>query len=354
LLLFGGELQLDPSYSENLVHNLYQFSGDIKNLTVDDIYVLGRDGLKNAKGEVATVPMKPKQNPDFGKYYVVIKKANGNPYRLRLNDSFVTDEQLGVLYDIISQTFDAYANGEYPKLTTLPVDIQDNIKAVMVKEIEFYSKNKKPYADLTVKDIVDILIYDETGNTKELSKDVKFRFLPDNTLSLAGNVYTKESLSRKAMLDAFPSKRRNIVLKRKKGSVLGLDNRSYLEYIFKEGVLHTNAVVGKPTFQGNTNIAISKSKLKVNGKLSGFNPNPIKPTSPVKTKTKASKTPLVTSEGVEGPDAQSLLGLFDEDGNFNEDYTPTPPPPSNFNDIPPIPPDFNERSFTTFCFSFNR
>lgn len=323
----GGEVQVEKEYAENPVHQLYQFGGELKNLKADDIYTADDKGtLKNHKGKIMPVTVKKGVVSDRGKYYLLVKKANGQNFRLRLNDKFLTENESSLIFDIISAHYDEYVKKEYPKLTETSPELQEKIKTLLSAELDFYKKNRMPYKDLTIKDIIDILVYDETGSKRvPKGKDARFKFEKDGSLLVFGETFTKDTLDRSRFLELMRTKRRHVIRKKQKDggpNALGLDNRKYFEFIIENQILSTNAVINKPTFGGDTTMYLAKDMVSVNGKKSKYNSNPVKPQPVPSQPERVSKPESVQSykdipqdplDEVFGPKNEDAPQLLEED-----------------------------------------
>lgn len=302
----GGSMTMQPITEEGVIeagiHQLYEFGGDINKVTPDMIYVVNDKGtLVNHKNQVMPVAIAEGVAKDKGMYYLLVTKANGRKTRLRLNQQLITEGQLDLIYDIISTIFDDYAAGNYTKLIELPTELQDRIKSTLSKELEFFKKNDMFYKELTVKDIIDILIYDETGVKRRTPKtDIRFMF-DNGKLFVAGKTFTAETMDRDEFKSLLKYKSRNIINKTKKDQPngLGLNNPLYFKFILENRILNTNAVTDRPLFQGKTTIYLNKQKVLVDGKISkyAYKPAATKPT----TKPPAKPTYTAPKVNTDGP-----------------------------------------------------
>jgi hypothetical protein len=286
---YDGDIQIESEVLENSLLGLYEIAGNIKNITVDKLYVVNDNGIPtNHKGDIITTSKGPKKGK--GEIYMLIHTAAGKPFPLKLNIKRMTTPQAEVIYEIYKYEFD----NPTPLFNTKLVDTNDSlielVKNNLPNELALFAKNKKPLKDLTLLDIVDFITWTESTNLK-----TQIRFNEKNELLVLDKVYTKEmfSTAKEDVINAISeNKRHHIKAKRKKGegvNSLNFENKSYLEYLVNNRILNTNAVVDKPTFAGRTTMFISTDKVKVNGKLSKFN----KPVFVSKPKPAVKKEPVV-------------------------------------------------------------
>lgn len=273
---WNGDLQLEKNTNglavENNIKDLFKFSGDIFNIKNTDLFVVNEHGeLINVKGDILYTarPVAP------GEIYIKIEMANGKAFPLKLNIKKINTEEADLLYELYSHRLINIKEGKSVRISTLPDYVQDKIDIVFKNEIELFAKNKKSKKDITIKDIVDTLIWDGTK-----SKKTQVRF--ENGRLLVGNKsYSREEFKSKReefiqfLTSPKKGKRRNIRFKRR-GKTEGinsltLENRSYLEYLINNNILNTNAVVNEPTFQGQTTMYLNKRTVKVKNRTSKFN-----------------------------------------------------------------------------------
>lgn len=269
---WNGEIQLDGN-NENAVQDLYDFDGKISNVKSDDIFVVDdTNQLVNIKGEYLNHSGRKLAK---GEVYIRVKTAAGRDFPLKLNIAKVTEAQADLLYDIYAYRFTNREGGKAIKLKDLPQDIQDKINNVLSKEIELFNNSKKPYNSLTLKDIIDLLIYDGSGVNNKKSR---IRFYKDNLLIGNGQLNEEDFNSEKGKSKFIEflvnKKRRNIRFKRRKSESTNnpsLESRNYLEYLLDNKILNTNAKVKQHLFSGKTTMYLAKDGVVVNGKLSEFN-----------------------------------------------------------------------------------
>jgi hypothetical protein len=273
---WNGQLQIDKNKDgfvpEHNLKDLYQFKGDTKNIKSDDFYIVDDSRrLSNGKNDF----LSSNRELAKGELYIKIKMANGKPFPLKVNVKKVNDTEASLLYELYNYRIDNIDEGKSVKIDTLPNNIQSKIKDTFKKELNLFSKNKKPYASLTIKDLTDFLIWDGTKNTKS-----QVRFY-DGKLYFGKTSVTSEELKKDNVKQDFidyliNNKRHQIKFKPSKGeglSALNLQNTSYLNYLLENTIINTNAVINEPTFQGKTTMYLDKRSVKIKGELSKFNEN---------------------------------------------------------------------------------
>ena len=278
---YAGELQVDGKVdgkvAENSVldlHFLYKISqerrvGEVKK----------RLGFVNALGQLQFIdgtiyPYFDKTNT-AGEIYMIIPMANGFKFPLKLNIQKInkTDaDLLASLYELRLQ------NDTVEKSTTLSEiknpELIKQIKETFAEEIKLIGK---PFNDVTLKDIVDFLIWDMSKSTKS-----RVKFTGTKKKGVSNFVYGNSKTTGKVIENAKDfnkehfsqwlqnNKRYNINIKPKKGSTTKATietNDNYLTYLLSNKILNTNAVVGEftPTFQGFSGIYLNSDKVNVSG-----------------------------------------------------------------------------------------
>jgi hypothetical protein len=261
---YNGELQLEEEYTENALQDLFQFGGNIENITSDIIYFADDKGvLKNNKGiiHVSNTKLAP------GSVYILIKTAAGNNFPLKVNISKISISKAEILYELYKYRFDDILNKN--KNITLSQIEQENSELVRKVLMNFSDElkiiGKSSVKDTTIKDIVDFMIWDGTNNIKS-----RVRFGPEK-LIVGDMEYTKEQFE--SSKDEFVqfltnNKRHHIRIKPFKGtnSKVHIGNKEYLKYLLNRKILNTNAKVGSEnyTFQGKTSMYLDSFNLKVN------------------------------------------------------------------------------------------
>lgn len=313
---YSGEIQLDESLIagevvENNLVDLYEIGGDIKNIKIDNIYVVDDFGtLRNHKGDIHVT----ERGLAPGEIYLMIHRANGVPFPLKLNNKPISEQQAELLYEIYSYRFQNIKEGKGVKLVDTSEQLQEKVKQLFAKELELFAKNKKPFKDLTIKDVVDFLVWDGTNSPKTRIKFINGSlYVMDKVFTIDYFSNSKESFinSLTGAFDIGKAKRHNVRYKKDKTegvNAMTLENRSYLEYIIENGILNTNAVVGKtkPTFAGRTDIFLNTDAVKVNGKLSKHNPEVLK------SKPKPVRKSKDTKSKDNKPDAKNKNNTGDE------------------------------------------
>lgn len=269
---WNGTLQVEPQVLENSVSDLYEFAGDVKNIKTDNLYIVDDYGaLKNFKGK--TFPTK--RELAAGEIYTIIHTAAGNEFPLKLNVKRISEDQAEVLYELYKYRFKDLSQGKGISMKEIDDDVLKNIIQTNLKEeIEIIGK---PFADITVKDLVDFLIWDGTNSIKSR---VKFSNTREGVTKLfvADRQYTVEEFEN--VKDEFietltNNKRQHIKFKPKASDGIksvNFANRKYVEYLINNNVLNTNAKVNTPTFQGKTNVFLDVRGVTIDGKESIFNP----------------------------------------------------------------------------------
>ena len=267
----NGELQLDGE-NNNFIHELYDFDGDLSKVTSNELYVVNdKRRLVNVNNNRLIVGRKLGR----GEVYLSINTAAGNKFPLKLNIGRLNAEQADTLYDIYKYRFTNREEGKNGLIKDLPTELQEKIKLHLKREVDLYAKNNKAYDELTVKDMIDLLIWDGTSNKK-----TEIRFYKDK-LIIANKKYTEDEFNspegKKEVLHFLTDiKRRNVKFKRNRtagetADSLNMENKSYIDYLLTNKILSTNAKVGGHTFAGKTTMYLSKDTVKVNDILSEYN-----------------------------------------------------------------------------------
>lgn len=316
-----GQPNTEAEYTENLIHQLYHIGGDIENISADDIYVVDKYGsLKNHKGKPFPGSITKDKSAHAGMFFLRVPQANGMPYPLRLNRTLLSEAELDLIFDLVQNSIDdiaAQANEEsitYPLISNFGAEFMQRLKEVIPKEMAFFKANKMYEGDLSVKDILDILIFDETGLKRDPGNkgdDIRFKFINDKVM-VAGEMFTKEELDRDTFKQLLKLKNKNVIVKSKSKvpNAVQMSNRKYFKYLVESGVFNTNAVTDKPLFTGKANIYIAKDKITVDDKLSKYNAAP-------RPKGQVKKKPVAAS-----PQGGDLAGL--SEFAMNEDTYGSP------------------------------
>ena len=98
-----------------------------------------------------------------------------------------------------------------------------------------------------------------------------------------------------------------------------LENRSYLEFVVKRGIINHNAVIKKPTFQGKTTMYIGSNTVRVKNTLSKYNVEPIKIVAKVKPKVEKPNAGSATAreEGGKKFDMSKVIQHEEEPEGFD-------------------------------------
>jgi hypothetical protein len=266
---YNGELQLEEGNVNNLLQNLNQFGGKIENINPNLFYFVDDKGvLKN----INNVPYVTTEKLTPGGVYLLIKTANGNNFPLKINVSKIKPNKAELLYELYRYRFENIEGR--PKSTTL-TELGESDPALLRKingnfadELALIRGNNKS-ADVTIKDIVDFLIWDGTDSINS-----RVRFGPKNTLLVGDMIFNSESFNtdygKKQFIDFLVnSKRQHVKFKNPTNndqSKINFKNRAYVEYLIKQGILSTNAKTefNEPTFKGNTSMYLDTFGIKIN------------------------------------------------------------------------------------------
>tara|TARA_R110000772_G_scaffold54130_1_gene123509 strand:+ start:20907 stop:26249 length:5343 start_codon:yes stop_codon:yes gene_type:complete len=273
---WNGTIQLEAIVNNKAIENplagLYEFGGDIANIKSEDFYIVDDlRVLKNINGEFL-----PASRPlAVGEIYLRISMANGRDFPLKLNVKKIEEDQADVLYDLYQYRFADISEGKSTRISEIDAELLEKVKTVLAKEVKLFADNKIGPEDLTIKDIVDFLVWDGSRSPKS-----QIRFYKE-ALLVAGKTFSLEEFNTPEGKSEFihiltSEKRHNIKFKRTKTegvNSMNLQNRSYLEYLLNNTILNTNAKIGEPTFAGKTNIYLYTDKVEVAGTLSEFNKN---------------------------------------------------------------------------------
>jgi hypothetical protein len=275
----NGQIQVEDTVLENSLLDLYEISGNKDRITLDNLYIVDDLGnLLNGKGQKWAASRKLAK----GEIYLKIHTANGTPFPLKLNVQRVNNLQAEALYYLYQYRFDDIGSKTKSTLLINTSDqVQDIIKSNLSKELELFKANGKSFEDLTIKDVIDFLIWDGSKSPKSQIRFYDSKLLVGNkeyTDDEFGSDESKESFIRlltEKVDDNNRGKRQHIRFKDKKGGIKSLTidnpNRLYLDYLLQNNILNTNAKVNQPTFKGNTSIYLTPDAVQVNGKLSEFN-----------------------------------------------------------------------------------
>lgn len=279
---YGGELQVAPKVddkvAENSILDLHFLFRIVENQRINE--VKKRMGFVNKLGQLqfldGSIDPYFKQSKGIGELYMMIPKANGKPFPLKLNIQKINK----VDADLLARIYEIRVKNDTIEKSTSLSEIEDKelleqIKTTFGEQIKLIGKS---FNDVTVKDIVDFLIWDMTKNGK-----TRVRFTGTSVKGESVFVYGNPSLTGKVVNNPSEfdrenfsqwlqdNKRYNINIKPKKGSTTKATiatNNSYLEYLLNNRIVNTNAVVGEstPTFQGFSGLYINSDKVVTTGK----------------------------------------------------------------------------------------
>lgn len=261
-----GTLQLEESVIENPITGLYEIANNIKNVKSENIYFVNDFGLLVNKDEDI---LPTRRRLAKGEVYLKIKTANGENFPLKLNIKKISEEQAGILYELYKYRFD---NGENTPISSLDNKLWEDVQVTFSSLLDIFTKDKN---DITIKDIVEILIWEGSKNPKtQLKYSIK-----NNKMVVFDKSFTKEEFEKEENKNLFiytltENKRHQIKFRKKlsDNNNLNIENsRAYLEYLISNNILNTNAKINEPTFQGKTTMYLAKDKVKIKGKPSEFN-----------------------------------------------------------------------------------
>jgi hypothetical protein len=316
----NGQIQLEETVVENSIKGLYEFNGDIKKIKTNNIYVVDENGaLRNNNDEI--MPASRALAP--GEIYLKIHTANGSEFPLKLNVKKINQSQAEVLYELYKYRFQNISEGKSVRIKDTTPELFELVKNNLQKEIEWFEANKRKVDDLTIKDIIDFLIWD---NNKKITAKVKFT---KGKLRFGKKSYTQEEFNteeiKQEVISFLTNQKRHHIRYKKRGSENNnsphFSNRSYVEYLINNEILNTNAKVNEPTFAGDTSIYLSKDKVKVKGKL-------IEEAKNIFDGAKSALSPKVTGEEFEknpkDPVDLEALGFSDKGNNPVSEFEKNP------------------------------
>ena len=235
-----------------------------------------RDGVAGFKGKkymvTGVTDEKGNQIPYKGGLFLMVKKADGSPFPLRLNLSKHSNLQAEALTEVLA----AVALGQVKleqAITDLPKEVLDILEVNLVEELKIVE-------DGNIKDLINLLGYtsEQTKGKKSqlmFSKDYKSVLFGD------GKVLSKTNLAQaKIELQEFLQTTKNINF----NSELWKTSPEYREWVVGSGAISTNATTKGPMFATSKNW---KTKVFV---------APINAPAPAPKVEVAEKTPANTSE----------------------------------------------------------
>lgn len=304
---WNGSLQISPldengEVAEHSLLGLYEIGKDIKNIKVQDIFVVNDlRSLVNFDGTILPTnrPLAP------GEIYLKIHTANGSNFPLKLNVSKINESQAEGLYELYKYRFEDISEGKDKRISELDQEVQDNVFDKFKNEVELFVKNGNSKNDITIKQLIDFVIWDGTQSVKS-----QVRFNSKKQLLVRDKIYTKDNFPKEEFVNLLTTYKRHQVNYKKRphqsAKDMHLENRLYLEYIVNNNILNTNALIDAPTFQGRTTMYVPTDTVKVNGKLSKHN---------VSTEKEYSKQLIGTTATLNA----KLAGLYTNPVNLNSD-----------------------------------
>lgn len=296
---YGGQLQMDNkneidgSTAINSVFKLAQFEGmsqdqKIKYFQDNAYYSDWRGKVKNCfSGNPSTSNYTSGiKSKNKGEIFLLIDKANGEKFPLKLNINNISESQGNDLMNLIKIKFEGGGNDI---LLSKIENLAENSPSLS-RELKLIRNTKKFAKDESVDRLIDLLIFNGNEN-----KVTGFDMVFDDDTIVAGQYFTgiklgdlfaklrgdenpmmsnisiDEFLSRfdnpdfkQNFLDFFKYKRHNVLIG--KDPIFNFKNKEYLNYLLNEEspVLSTNAIVNEgenkqPTFQGKTNIFLNST-----------------------------------------------------------------------------------------------
>jgi len=304
---FQGALKIDKNVPENSILELDAVQKKLIDIN-DNIFMVNSQNDKQfADGRVEAFPV----NTDLGRVrgvgeiYLNIPQANGKPYSMKLNIRKVNKEEASVIADIFEYRM-THKVGKATLLVNLPKELQDKINSLeaIIKVLTSKGKQAK---DLTIKDVVDFMIWDLSSNKKSQVKLSGTGVVGETVLKYGDTVITKlDSSSKDKFINWLTeNKRHNIKFKAKKNESkqdkLDINDKVYLEYLLSSKTLNTNAVVNEPTFQGYANIYLENNISVKGNKTQGKEGSFSKPKNEPRKTTKTTKEEIATVQETVNP-----------------------------------------------------
>lgn len=246
---YGGKLQVTPTVKENSLLDINQ----IDTLADLSFYMANENGrLVDSNGEASDRKIDPKWK---GTIFIMVKKANGESFPLKLNvKKFSEKPKVELVFDIYSEVLSNNLTLE-SQLTTLSKEKQDAIKETLAEELSLFKP--KGFNDLTIKELVDVLIWQDSKHS-----DTKVT-IEREALYYGGVVVQASGINNEVRAEfvewVMNNKRRHIKFKPKKGETdndLNLTNPKYVKYLVDNKILNTNVDVSGPIFGGFSYIYI--------------------------------------------------------------------------------------------------
>jgi len=278
----GGQLQLQPSESgtvaENNIKDLKQIkdSGKEPHIVFSDLdgNLIEMD-KKTRNAEFRNKQLSVGENEDGtpqpyrGGLFLIIRKADGTPFPVRLNFLKNTNEQAEVLADLLVDIAVPTSKEKgTPKkytlstpLSLLDPDLKKRVEEQLGPEVELL---KKKNSDPILKDIINMFVYvspKTEGLTSQLyMSGVNLYFGDGNNHVNPGN---RESKKQELIDYLRDVKRRQVNLN------MWNDQENYpgyRDFIIDNRIINTNVVVGQPEFQTETREQYEKSGGEASGR----------------------------------------------------------------------------------------
>ena len=304
---YNGVLQVEESpNTENSILELGGVNGMKyirENLYVVNIHgqlenVIDSNIVRNFQGKFTKNLDRSKINA-AGEIYLIIPKADGSLFPLKLNIGKLKLDEAGVLFEIYKEflTEDKSSNTTLSEVTTA---LLTKIEDTFGKELDVItlSKNKK---DVTLGEIVDLLVY-ESNNVKSRIK------VEDGVLYFGDNAANSENIDlfREDIIEFLTTQKRHQIKTRPKTVTdnertnLSSTSAHYIKYLIDNNILTTNAVVDKPAFQGYTNLFIStevrtKKHVEIKPEIKS---KKVRPVTVIKERVEGTRTIEELTEGL--------------------------------------------------------
>lgn len=239
---------------ENSVLELDYINNDISKV---NLYMVNDTGdLQSPTGE-NIIFNKPSGK---GEIYLKVKRANGKDFNLKLNIKKVNEIEADILYQLYEFRLRDKLKDSF-LIKDLDGNLVSQIKNNLKEELKVI---KKPFNDLTIKDITDFLIWDGSKSAKSRINITGglLKFGPYNVTANGLDENVKSNF-----IDWITNnKRRHIRFKKKSNDsaeALDIQDLNYLKYLLENRILNTNAITGAPLFQGDTSIYL-KNSININ------------------------------------------------------------------------------------------
>jgi hypothetical protein len=200
-----------------------------------------------------------KPMPYRGGLFLILKKADGTPFPVRMNFLKNTKEQATVLADILSAVSVSKEGKKQYSLKTplslIDLDLQEQIREEFAAEVAFFEDNVSESGsvgneDPTIGDLINMFVY-FNEKTKGLTSQL---YMKDDSLYFGDKGQkldsTSESSSKEELIDFLTNvKRRQLSLK------MWNDTRSfpgYRDFVMDNNIINTNVITFKNEFETET------------------------------------------------------------------------------------------------------